>query len=241
MIRSGNPVLKDDTFSIANAQHDQVMTVQGTVWKTWILLALLTWTASWAWNRPDIVLRYTWAWGLGAFALALITIFKKQAAPITAPLYAVVEGLLIGAISLMFERRYPGVVLQAVMLTFGTLGALLVAYQSRLIKVTENFKLGVFAATGGVMLIYLVDMIMRIFGKSVPVIHQASPLGIAFSVAVVMIAAFNLVLDFDFIEQGAERGAPKYMEWYGAFGLMVTLIWLYLEILRLLGKTRDRR
>jgi uncharacterized YccA/Bax inhibitor family protein len=128
-------------------------------------------------------------------------------------------------------------------LTFGTLAALLLAYRSGLIRATENFKLGVFAATGGIALLYLVSMVMGFFGKSIPFIHSAGPIGIGFSVFVVVIAALNLVLDFDFIETGAQRGAPKYMEWYGAFGLLVTLVWLYLEILRLLAKLqgRDRR
>ena len=158
----------------------------------------------------------------------------------TAPAYAFAEGLVLGVISMMMERRYPGIVAQAVVLTGATLAVLLMAYQSRLIKVTENLKLGIVAATGAVMLTYLIDFGLSFFHRGIPVINQASPFGIAFSVVVVAIAAFNLVLDFDFIEGGAQQGAPKYMEWYGAFGLMVTLVWLYLEILRLLGKTRSR-
>ena len=141
---------------------------------------------------------------------------------------------------MIFEMRYPGIVMQAVILTFGTLGALLLAYQSGWIKVTQNFRLGLFAATGGIMLTYLVNFGMSFFGKSIPVIHSASPWGIAFSGVVVIIAALNLVMDFDFIERGAESGAPKYMEWFGAFGLMVTLIWLYIEILHLLSKINSR-
>ncbi|MFA6379469.1 MAG: Bax inhibitor-1/YccA family protein, partial [Candidatus Omnitrophota bacterium] len=160
---------------------------------------------------------------------------------VTAPLYALVEGVVIGCISFFFEKLYPGIVIQAVGLTFGTLFALLLAYQSRIIKVTQNFRLGVIAATGGIALYYLASMILSGFFKiQVPLIHESTPLGIGFSVVVVVIAALNLVLDFDFIEKGAQANAPKYMEWYGAFGLMVTLIWLYLEILRLLAKTRRR-
>ena len=136
---------------------------------------------------------------------------------------------------------YPGIVTQAVMLTFGTLGALLLAYVSGLIKPTENFKLGIIAATGGIAFVYLISWILSWFSVSVPLIHSNSNMGIIFSIGVVIIAALNLVLDFDFIEEGAEKGAPKYMEWYGAFGLMVTLIWLYLEILRLLAKLSSRR
>lgn len=161
----------------------------------------------------------------------------KEWAGVTAPLYALAEGFLVGGISAIFERMYPGIVIQAVMLTFGTLAALLMAYKSGLIKATENFKLGVVAATGGIALLYIVSMVMRFaFDKPIGFIHESSTFGILFSVFVVVIAALNLVLDFDFIE----KGAPKYMEWYGAFGLTVTLIWLYLEILRLLAKLRER-
>ena len=159
----------------------------------------------------------------------------------TAPLYAGLEGLFLGGISAFFEARHPGIVMQAVTLTFGTLGALLLAYRSGLIRATENFKLGVVAATGGIAVLYLVNMGMRLFGmEGIGFIHESSWLGIAFSGFVVVIAALNLVLDFDFIESGVEHGAPKYMEWYGAFGLVVTLVWLYLEILRLLSKLQSR-
>jgi len=146
----------------------------------------------------------------------------------------------LGGISVYFEKTYPGIVKQAISLTFGTLFSLLLAYKSRLIRATENFKLGVVAATGGIAVLYLISMVMGFFGARMPFIHESGPFGIGFSVFVVVIAALNLVLDFDFIENGAEAGAPKYMEWYGAFGLMVTLIWLYLEILRLLAKLRSR-
>jgi len=171
--------------------------------------------------------------------LALVTIFKKDWAPVTAPLYALVQGLFLGAVSAIFEARFPGIVLQAVGLTFGTLASLLMAYKSGLIRATENFKLGVVAATGGIVLVYLVNIGMRLLGfEGMGFIHDSGWLGIGFSAFVVVIAALNLVLDFDFIENGVEAGAPKAMEWYGAFGLMVTLIWLYLEILRLLSKLR---
>jgi uncharacterized YccA/Bax inhibitor family protein len=141
----------------------------------------------------------------------------------------------------MFEQLYPGIVSQAIFLTFGILASLLIAYKSGFIKPTENFKLGVAAATGGIAIIYMISWVMSFWGGSIPLIHSSSTFGILFSVGVIIIAALNLVLDFDFIEQGAQMGAPKYMEWYGAFGLMVTLIWLYLEILRLLAKLNSRR
>ena len=159
----------------------------------------------------------------------------------TAPIYAALEGLALGGISAVFESRYPGIVSQAVFLTFGTLAALLIAYRSGWIKATENFKLGVVAATGGIFFVYLISFVLSFFGVSIPLIHGSGVFGILFSLFVVVIAALNLVLDFDFIEQGAEQGAPKYMEWFAAFGLMVTLIWLYLEVLRLLSKLQQRR
>ena len=178
---------------------------------------------------------------LGGLVVAIVTVFKKTWSPVTAPLYAVLEGLFVGAISAIFEQRFPGIVMQAVMLTMGTLGALLLAYKSGLIKATENFKLGVVAATGGIFLLYLVNIVLRMLGfDGFGFIHESGTMGIAFSAFVVVIAALNLVLDFDFIESGAESGAPKYMEWYGAFGLVVTLVWLYLEILRLLAKLNSR-
>ena len=175
---------------------------------------------------------------IGGFILALVTIFKKQWSPITAPLYALVEGFFLGAISAVYNAQFQGIVLQAIMLTFGIMFALLFAYRSGLIKATENFKLGVTAATGGIALIYIATLVLRLFGIQVPFIHDSGLIGIGFSLVVVVIASLNLVLDFDFIESGVEAGAPKYMEWYGAFGLMVTLVWLYLELLRLLSKLR---
>ena len=160
---------------------------------------------------------------------------------VATPAYAALEGLLLGGVSVGFEAQYPGLVSQAVFLTFGVLAVLLMAYRSGIIRATDNFKLGVVAATGGIGLVYLVGFVMSFFGASIPLIHGSGPIGIAFSLVVVGVAALNLVLDFDFIEQGAERGVPKYMEWYAAFGLLVTLVWLYLEMLRLLAKLQERR
>ena len=178
--------------------------------------------------------------GLG-FMLVLATMFKPTWAGFTAPLYALLEGLFLGAISAIFEMQYPGLVFNAICLTFGTLFSLLFAYQTGFIKATENFKLGVFAATGAVGMVYLLSFIMSFFGSGLSFIHSSGTFGIIFSLGVVVIAALNLVLDFDFIENGAEAGAPKYMEWVGALGLMVTLVWLYIEILRLLSKLQNRR
>ena len=253
MMRSGNPVLNDKTFTRhIDLTGDDRMTLMGTVHKTAALLILLVLAASYTWSlvmgvnaegqlvaAPGIF-GYIIGGAIGGLIFALITCFKPTWAPITAPLYAAAQGLFIGAISAFAESRFPGIVLQAVGLTFGTLFALLGAYRSGLIKATENFKLGVCAATGGIMLIYLTTFILGIFGVQIPFIHGSGLFGIGFSAFVVVIAALNLVLDFDFIENGADHGAPKYMEWVGAFGLMVTLVWLYIEILHLLMKLRSR-
>jgi len=243
-MRSGNPALTADTFRAATmgrAVGEEMMTINGTVNKTAISLLLLMVTASYTWNMGAAAGAYIMVGVLGGFVTAMLTVFKKTWAPVTTPLYAALEGLALGGISVAFERTYPGIVSEAVFLTFGTLGALLLAYRSGLIKPTENFKLGIVAATGGIALVYVISFVMSFFGASIPLIHGSSTFGILFSVFVVAIAALNLVLDFDFIEQGAAAGAPKYMEWYGAFGLLVTLVWLYLEILRLLSKLQERR
>ena len=252
-MRSGNPALSESTFlDLASGSvvvnPDQTMTINGTVNKTGFLLLLTVLTAAFAWSQtvgadgqiaPGAMI-YAIGGAVGGLILALVTVFKKTWSPVTAPLYALVEGFFLGAISAVFEMRFPGIVFQAVLLTFGTLFALLAAYRTGLIKVTENFKLGVVAATGGIALLYLASFVLGFFNINVPVIHEASWLGIAFSLFVVVVAALNLVLDFDFIENGAAARAPKYMEWYGAFGLMVTLVWLYVEFLRLLSKIQQR-
>lgn len=242
-MKSGNPALNKKSFETAGPITER-MTLGGTVNKTAILLALVLLTSLWTWGQfyetgdPGSVMPLMWLGTLGGLVVALITIFFKRAAPFTAPAYALLEGLAIGSLSAFFEMKFPGIVIQAVGLTFGTLACLLVAYKSGLIKATENFKLGVTAATGGIALLYLVDLGMMFFGKPIGFIHEGGFYGILFSVFVVIIAALNLVMDFDFIESGVEAGSPKYMEWYAAFGLLVTLIWLYLEILRLLAKSR---
>jgi len=248
MMRTANPTLSDDTFRSTGRPLvlGDVMTVQGTVNKTAILLMLVLLSAAWTWSmyfsaQAGSLMMWVFGGAIGGFIVALITVFKKQWSAVTAPLYAVLEGLVLGGISSILEARYPGIVIQAVGLTLGTLFCLLFAYKSGAIKATENFKLGIVAATGGIALIYLATMLLGMFGIRMPYIHESGLIGIGFSLVVVVIAALNLVLDFDFIEQGAAQGAPKYMEWYGAFGLMVTLIWLYMEILRLLTKMRERK
>ena len=239
-LRSGNPVLSSKTFSNSILSDNQ-MTIEGTVNKTAISLLLLVGTGYFTFDVVNPVLLV--GCGIGGFVIAIITVFKKEWAPITVPIYASLEGAMLGGISYMYNSLYNGIVTNAILLTLGILVSLLIAYRSGYIKPTENFKLGIFAATGGIAIVYLINFIMGFFGSgfSIMNINNSSPLSIGFSVVVVIIASLNLVLDFDFIEEGAEKGAPKYMEWYGAFGLLVTLIWLYLEILRLLAKINSRK
>ena len=243
--RSRNPVLNSKTFTgTPSLVTTDGMTVPGTVNKTGILLLCVLATAAWTWNQaadleqigPMVAIG-----AIGGFIVAMVTVFKQNWAPITAPLYALLEGLVIGGLSAILETRFHGIAMQAAGLTFGTLFCLLLAYSSGIIRVSQNFRLGVVAATGGIAVVYFVSMLLGFFGHGIPYIHDSGPIGIVFSLIVVGIAAMNLVLDFDFIESAAGRGAPKYMEWYAAFGLMVTLIWLYIEMLRLLSKARSRR
>jgi uncharacterized YccA/Bax inhibitor family protein len=253
LMKTSNPALGDKTFrDLANAGPSGIldstgqMTLSGTVNKTGILLLCTMATAAWTWRMflvdrdPGSVLGLMMVGLIGGLIFSMVTIFKQAWAPVTAPIYALLEGLALGGISAMFEVRYPGIGIQAVSLTFGTLFVLLLAYRSGLIKVTEKFKLGIIAATGGICAFYLLQLVLSFFGFHFTAINGSGPIGIGFSLIVVTIAALNLVLDFDMIEQGVSVGAPKYMEWYGAFAIMVTLIWLYLEILRLLSKMRSR-
>ena len=248
-MRTANPALSPSSFRLSSGEalYGQTMTVQGTITRTFILLLCVMATAAWTWSQffttrdPAVVGPYVLGGAVGGFVMALVTVFKKNWSPVTAPIYALLEGLLLGGISAMFELRFPGIAIESVGLTFGTCLCMLVAYRSGMIRVTQKFTLGLVAATGGIALVYVVTMLLGFFGVQVPYIYGSGPIGILFSLVVVVIAALNLVLDFSFIEEGARQGAPKYMEWYGAFGLMVTLIWLYLEMLRLLAKLRDRR
>lgn len=239
-LRSGNPALTADTFKNVKIASDDVMTINGTVNKTIISLSLLLIAGYYTYiNQLFVFIPIGF---IGGFIVALVTIFKKEWAPTTVPIYAILEGLALGGISFYYNNLYSGIVSQAILLTLGILFALLFAYKSKIIAPTENFKLGLFAATGGIFVVYIASFIMSFFGASLPILDptNSSLFSIGFSLFVVVIASLNLVLDFDFIEEGSELGAPKYMEWFGAFGLLVTLVWLYLEILRLLSKLRSR-
>ena len=240
-MRSGNPALNKNTFKNISSTSSDVMTIDGTVNKTFISLMILlfcsyyTFTTS---NTGFIIIGF-----IGGIITLLITMFKKTLSPYTVPLYAAFQGLTLGGVSAIYNHMYTGIVQQAIFLTFGIFSALLFAYKTKIIKPTENFKLGVFAATGGIGIVYIASFIMSFFGGGLSIMNpqNASLISIGFSFFVVIIASLNLVLDFDFIEEAAESNVPKYMEWYAAFGLLVTLIWLYLEILRLLSKLQSRR
>jgi uncharacterized YccA/Bax inhibitor family protein len=254
LMKTSNPALGDKTFrDLANAGPSGIldqagrMTLSGTVNKTGILLLCAIATAAWTWRMflqsdgdASTVGGLMIVGLIGGFIVAMVTIFKQAWAPVTAPIYALLEGLVLGGLSAITNARYPGIGIQAVSLTFGTLFVLLLAYSSGVIKVTDKMRLGIVAATGGIAVFYLLQMVLGFFGVHFSTINGSGPVGIVFSLVVVAIAALNLVLDFDFIERGVSFGAPKYMEWYGAFGIMVTLVWLYLEILRLLSKMRSR-
>jgi len=263
MFRSSNPALKESLFSGSGAFSDgQVMTVQGAVNKSLILLFLLAAGAAWVWQGITPLLSQSAAvqggldalasqgksmvlpFAIGGFFVALILsfviVFKPVWSGFLAPVYALAEGLALGGISAFIEFMYPGIVMQAVLLTFATLFCLLMAYKLGFIRVTDKFRLGIMVATAAIGIIYIINLVMGFFHASMPFIAGGGFWGIAFSMFVVGIAALNLVLDFDLVERGAESGAPKYMEWYSGFALMVTLVWLYMEILRLLMKLRSR-
>ncbi len=242
--KTGNPILRTKAFTQPGVITGDRMTVSGTIGKSVIMLVLLTLTAGWVWSRffatgsPEAVMPYVLGGVIGGLVFALATSFKPNWAPITAPLYAICEGFAIGGISALFESRYPGIVIQAVGLTLATALGMLTLYRTGIIKVTDRFKRMLFAATSGILIFYLVTWVVSFFGVNTSALFGHSSLSIGISLVIVAIAAFNLVLDFDIIARQSAMGAPRFMEWYGAFALMVTLVWLYLEILRLLGNTR---
>ncbi|MGG4488308.1 Bax inhibitor-1/YccA family protein [Metabacillus idriensis] len=239
-MRTSNPALKAFTKR-EGSYASKPMTLMGAINKSFLLLFILITAAGAAWYysaQGQDVTAIMIGGAIGGFIVALIVSFVPKTAPVLAPVYAVLEGMFVGGISAYYASLYEGIVMQAVLLTASVFLALLLAYRSRLIKVTRNFRLGVIAATGGIMIMYLLSFVLSFFGVTVPFLHDASPIGILISVAIVIVAALNLVLDFDFIENGSKAGLPKHMEWYAGFALLVTLVWLYLEILRLLAKLR---
>ena len=246
-MRSSNPAMTGKIFEKAGTavEGSSTMTINGTINKIGIMLLLVIAAAAYTWNivmgaDPGRASTLAMVGAIGGFIMALLTIFRPKSAAITAPIYAILEGLFLGAISAIINARYPGVAFQAVLLTIGTLFTMLFLYRSGRIRATPRFRRGVMMATGAVFFAYLISWIMSLFGMPMGFMHSAGPLGILINLVIIVIAALNLIMDFDFIEKGSQMGAPKYMEWYGAFGLMVTLIWLYIEFLRLLSRFSSR-
>src|SRR5699024_653661 len=239
-MKSGNPALSQKTFQQAGhaMPGTGTMTVSGTMHKTGLLFLILLFGAAISWSQTSSLL--IWGGAIGAFIVAMVTIFKKEWSSITAPIYAGLEGLFLGGISLQYAAAYDGIVFNAVLLTIGVFAAMLFAFRTGLIEVTQRLRSCVVAATGGIVLVYFASIILSFFGINISLIHGSGLMGIGFSLIVVGVAAFNLLLDFDMIVKGAQAGAPSYFEWYASFGLMVTLVWLYIEILRLLSKLQRR-
>lgn len=246
---TANPAMDVDIYRrVARSESaSTAMTLQGSAVKTGVLVVILLIAAGFTWSQTMAGGAAALSYGLliagsiGGLITAFVTVFFPRVSPITAPIYAALEGLVLGAISAIFEARYRGIAIQAVSLSVGVLTVMLLVYATGIIRATQKVRIGIVAATGAICLIYVADFVLAMFGVNVPYIHESSPIGIGFSLVVVVIAALNLILDFDFIEQGVSRQAPKYMEWYGGFSLLVTLVWMYLEILRLLAKIKDNR
>jgi uncharacterized YccA/Bax inhibitor family protein len=249
IFKSGNPALSEKAFqSTIVVPGTDVMTERGTLNKFFFLFLMVMAAASFTWKAfNDGKNVFPWMIGaaIGGLIVAFVMVFKKEWSPYLAPVYGLLEGVFVGGISAVynnvFAKTAPGIVMQAVLLTFGAVIAMYLLYRFRVIKATEKFKSIIFTATAGIAIFYLLAMVLRLFSIDIAFLHEGSMLGIGFSLVVVAVAALNLILDFDMIEQGAAMNAPKYMEWYGAFGLLVTIVWLYLEILRLLAKISSRR
>ncbi|MFV0336911.1 MAG: Bax inhibitor-1/YccA family protein [Chthoniobacterales bacterium] len=238
---SSNPTLRPAAFENVERSVGPAMSLSGTINRSAILLLLVILGASYTWNTTSQYAPIlTFGGGIAGFIIAMVTIFKMKWAPFTSPVYALCEGLFLGGISAMYNTQSQGIVLQAVMLTFGVLATMLFLYQMRIIRVNDTFRTVITAAIGGIALVYVVGFVLGFFGIQMPFINDASPIGIGISLFIVGIASLSLALDFDTIEKGIQARAPRYMEWYCAFGLMISLIWLYLEILRLLSKLNRR-
>ena len=244
---SSNPAFSRSVFPgfvpVHGASPSLVMTIQGTVGKSALLGAIVSATSIWSWGQmaqQNLAIGFLIGAMLGGGILGFLTCMMPRWAPWTAPVYAAFEGLFLGALSKVVDMRFPGIAIQAVLLSSGTLFCMLALYATRTVRVTDKLRTGVFAGMGAICLIYLVTLVLNLFGMRVPYIYSNGPIGIIFSLVVVGLAALNLLLDFDFIERSAHMGAPRYMEWYGAFGLMVTMVWLYVEILDLLMKLQGR-
>lgn len=241
LTKSNNPMLSDNAIDKASTHAGPItrtegglMTVSGAVTKTIMLVCILLATTLYSFSNPSQLLMTIGA--LGGAAVYFLTSFKPTLAPITAPIYAILKGLLVGAVSAIYAAQYGGIIFQAVSLTIGTLLSMLIIYQTGIIKVTQKFRMGVTMAVGAIMIVYLISWIGHFVGFTIPFIHESGPIGIGITVVIIGVAALNLLLDFDNFEKGEQKGAPKYMEWYFSMGLLFTLVWLYIEFLRLLGK-----
>lgn len=241
LFRSNNPALSTARFE--GVVGEGVMTITGTAQRAFILLLLVIGSAAYTWRElalePQRATAYVWGGFIGGLVLALITIFRPRLAPWTGPLYAVVEGMALGALSMLMNLRYAGLPVQAVGLTFAIFAAMFALYALRIVTVTQRFRAVLTTAVVGIMLFYLLSLVLRLFGITIPLVHEGGPVGILVSLVTTGVASLVLLLDFDNIESAVRAGAPKFMEWFGAFGLMITLVWLYVEVLRLLGKLRD--
>ena len=247
LFKSGNPVISEKAFNQSIVLEGEAMTVKGTINKFGVMFLMVLGAASFTWSlfyKGVNVMPWMMGSMIGGFVLALVIMFKKQWAPYLALGYALCQGLFLGAISAYFDYAFretaPGIIMQAVLLTLGTAGAMYALYAFRIIRATNTFKKVIITATAGIAIFYLISFVLRMFSIEMPYLHSNGMIGIGISLFVVAIAALNLILDFDRIEQGAAQGAPKYFEWYGAFGLLVTIVWLYLEMLRLLSKLSSR-
>jgi len=239
-METSNPLLKREGAFIPSMAQTEVMSLQGVINKSGILLLLCLGSAAFAWTHPEIRGPLLVVGLVGGLIACLVGIFKPTTCPVTAPLYALLEGLVLGAISYVFQTQFRGIVVNALLLTFGVLALMLMLYTSRTIRVTSGLAKGIFAATAAVGIVYFIDILLNMFGMRMPLIHQGGVFGIGISVVIAGIAAFNLLLDFAVIENAVNSRSPRYMEWYCGMSLLITLVWLYLEILRLLAKLRGR-
>jgi len=250
LFKSGNPTLSEKQFQQTTSGYNsyETMTVRGTMNKFGFLMLMVMAGAAFSWqafNEGKNITPYLLIGALGGLVVALVITFKKEWSGYLAPAYGILEGVFVGAISayfnFLFHEKYPDIIMHAVLLTFAVAASMYLLYSLRIIKVTERLRSVIFVATASIAVFYLLTWILGFFGIHFAFLTTGSTFGIVFSLAVIGIAALNLLLDFDMIERGSEMGAPKFMEWYGAFGLLVTLVWLYLEILRLLSKLNDRK
>lgn len=247
-----NPVLSEKVFLQESAtKYTSSMTIRGTITKSLVLILMVLAGASYTWKifndsiNPAAVVPWIWGGAIGGFIIALIISFKPSTSRYIAPLYALLEGLFLGGISAQFnsafELQAPGIVMNAVLLTIATTAVMLMIYRLKIVKVDDKFRRVMLIAVGSIAFYYILSVILSLFGVNLVMLHDAGPLSIGISLVIVVVAALSLLVDFDFIEKASAAGAPSYMEWYGAFALMVTLIWLYLEILKLLAKFASRR